>query len=438
MTAGAVLLQAKGASKCYRRTAGPLQQVANLVAGRSYGAPFWALQSLDLTLRAGEAIGVIGRNGSGKSTLLQLLYGTLALTEGQVTRAGRVAGILELGAAFNPDFTGRENAALNATTLGLSAAQLRDRLPQIEAFAGIGAFFDRPVREYSSGMHARLAFAVAVHVEADILVIDEVLSVGDAAFQQKSRQRMRDFCAGGGALVFVSQNPFEMASVCQRAIWLDQGQVQMQGPAEEVALAYQAHLLRPYGASTEDAPAAAITPPANATPETEARFEGDMTVEVGPFRPEAPQHGEGGARVLAVSWHLPDDPRPCSQFSGGTEIEMHISCIATRQVERPIIGFILRDDRGQNLFGDNTFMTTALSRNAIGSGQIATAIFRFHFPWLPVGRYQIAPSILDGTQQDHVHLHWMEESQRLTVTASPVTFGLVGVPLTENSLTPET
>lgn len=429
-----VVLQARGVSKCYRRTTRPLQQVMNLVAGAQNGAPFWALQALDLTLRKGEALGIVGRNGSGKSTLLQLLYGTLTLSGGDVTRTGRVAGILELGAGFNPDFTGRENATLNAATLGLTPQQVQDKLPLIEAFADIGAFFDRPVREYSSGMHARLAFAVAVHVDADILVIDEILSVGDAAFQEKSRQRMRDFCAAGGALAFVSQNPFEMSSICQRAIWLDQGQARLSGPAEEVALAYQTDLLRPYGGATVARDTAAEQ---RADAADTATFDAPMVVEVGPFRPDAPQHGEGGAQVLGLTFHPPGQDAPVSRFMGGAEVEMRIACLASQRVERPIIGFIFRDDRGQNLFGDNTFLSTALAPPVIEPGQIATAIFHFRFPWLPVGRYQLAPSILDGTQESHVHLHWMEDALRLDVTESPVAFGLVGIPPTEATLTPD-
>lgn len=419
-TMGPVLLRAQGVGKCYLRDARPLQQVTNLILGRQQGDPFWPLRDVSFDLRAGEALGIIGRNGAGKSTLLQLLFGTLTPTEGQVDHLGRVAGLLELGAGFNPDFTGRENAKLSATSLGLTMAEVAARLPLMQAFADIGDFFDRPVREYSSGMYARLAFAVAIHVDAEILIVDEILSVGDGAFQEKSRGWMRQFSANGGALVVVAQNPWEMASVCQRAIWLDQGRVRGQGTAEEIAMAYQSDLLGQYGEFATARPALA---PDHAAPPL------PLQVRFGPFLPDAPQHGEGGAIVIGLSWHLPGSETVLAQLGAACDVELHITCQASQRIERPIIGFIFRDARGQNLFGDNSFLATALAPPALAPGDRVTAVFRFRFPALPVGEYRLAPSILDGTQESHVHLHWMEDAQILHVTESVVDCGLIGVPM---------
>ncbi len=415
-------LFANGLSKRFMRADTPIQALTNLLFGRTDGEPFWALRSLDLAIGSGESLGVIGRNGSGKSTLLQLLMGTLTPTTGSVTVHGRVAGLLELGAGFKPDFTGRENAALNAASLGLSAREIAERMPAIEDFADIGDYIDRPVREYSSGMYARLAFSVAIHVDADVLVVDEILSVGDSEFQHRCHAWMRQFRARGGTLVFVSQDALLMASLCTRAIWLDKGHVRASGPSDDIASAYRSAMLASSHAAIE------VETAVGGRGDDEARFDSPARVTAGTFRPHAPQHGQGGARVVGVDWRVPDGD-VVTDFEGGDEVELRIHCRAERTLTQPIIGFILRDSRGQNLFGDNSFLATAQNPPQVGPGGQVTAVFRFRFPYLPMGNYQLAPSILEGTQDAHVHLHWIEEAMLLRVTASPVEFGLVGVPM---------
>jgi lipopolysaccharide transport system ATP-binding protein len=427
-------LIATGLGKRYQRDCTPTQQLSNLLFGAAHGAAFWALQPVTLQVGRSEALGVIGRNGSGKSTLLQLLMGTLTPSVGQVTRQGQVAGLLELGAGFNPDFTGRENAIFNATSLGLSPELATERMPLIEAFAEIGGYIDRPVREYSSGMYARLAFAVAIHVDAEVLIVDEILSVGDSLFQHRCHAWMRNFRADGGSIVFVSQNAIEMSSICQRAIWLDQGEVRADGPSDEVAAAYQAAMLGQYG----DIPAASRSRAALGAPDAmvdDARFDTPMAVQVGPFLPKAPQHGQGGARIVNVTWHQPDGP-PVTHFAGGEEIELRLEARAETNLDQPILGFIFRDSRGQNVFGDNSYLATAQDPPAVGPGGQIAVVFRFRFPYLPTGTYQLAPSILDGTQDNHAHIHWLEEAMQINVTESPVSFGLVGVPMIDTSLGP--
>ena len=217
------LIAGTAIGKFYYRGCSIPQHAANLILGTSHGERFWALEPMNISVSRGEAVGVIGRNGSGKSTLLQILCRTVKPNSGYVDVNGRVAGLLELGAGFSPDFTGRENAVMNAAVHGLKEKEIQARLPAIADFAGIGDYFDRPVREYSSGMFARLAFAVATHVDADLLVVDEILAVGDAAFQRKCMARMRQFREAGGALLFVSHSSLAVLSVCERSIWLDHG-----------------------------------------------------------------------------------------------------------------------------------------------------------------------------------------------------------------------
>jgi lipopolysaccharide transport system ATP-binding protein len=203
---------------------------------------FQALSDVSFELRKGKALGLIGENGAGKSTLLKIVAGTARQTSGFVEHRGVVASILELGMGFHPEFTGRENARMNAALLGLTGGEIRRRLPEIQAFAELGDFFDRPVRSYSTGLARRLAFAVATHADADVLIVDEALAVGDGYFQKKSIDRIADFQKGGGTLLFCSHALYYIALLCDQAIWLKQGAVAASGPALAVVRAYEEFL----------------------------------------------------------------------------------------------------------------------------------------------------------------------------------------------------
>ncbi|RWO64621.1 MAG: ABC transporter ATP-binding protein [Mesorhizobium sp.] len=206
---------------------------------RRYFRDFAALTNISLDVRRGETVGIIGRNGSGKSTLLQIICGTLQPTSGSVTVNGRVAALLELGAGFNPDFTGRENAYLNASILGLSRAEMDNRFDSIASFADIGDFIEQPVKTYSSGMYVRLAFAVAINVDPDILVVDEALSVGDEAFSRKCFARIEQIKERGGTILFVSHAAQTIVQLCDRAVLLDAGEMMLTGRPKTVTGQYQ-------------------------------------------------------------------------------------------------------------------------------------------------------------------------------------------------------
>ena len=208
-------------SKCYQIYERPQDRLKQSLwrGRRQFFREFWALRDLSCTLRRGETVGVIGRNGSGKSTLLQMICSTLTPTAGTIHVNGRVAALLELGAGFNPEFTGRENVRMNAALLGLTPSEIDARLPAILAFADIDDFVDQPVKTYSSGMFVRLAFAVIAHVDADILIIDEALAVGDGFFTQKCMRFLREF-RENGTLLFVSHDTSAVLNLCDRALWL--------------------------------------------------------------------------------------------------------------------------------------------------------------------------------------------------------------------------
>ncbi|HEY3777889.1 MAG TPA: ABC transporter ATP-binding protein [Rhizomicrobium sp.] len=434
MSDAEIVLSASGLGKAYRLHLRADERLSKYVsgAGRRGGEEFWALKNVDLALRRGEALGVIGENGAGKSTLLRLLCGTLRPSAGTAVVKGRMAALLELGSGFNPRFTGRENVWLNAAVLGLSKAQISERFGAIAEFAGIGEFMDLPVKLYSSGMQARLGFAVSAHVDADIMIVDEILAVGDAAFAQKCHRYLERFRAKG-TLLFVSHNSGLVAKLCDRALWLDHGEVRALGPAAEVCADYVTNIAE-RGAAQEiraqESPGhrwrIAEPPPLV----RDSRHRAPNRIAVSPFNPDAPWHGHGGADILEVSFSGGGGQR-LGEITGADEVELRIVCRAERDLVRPILGFLLRDRLGQNVFGDNTYLACRDAPRAVRVGETFVAVFRFQFPFLAPGDYGLTVAITEGSQEDHIHIHWIEEALVLNALESPVRRGIVGIPATD-------
>lgn len=239
-TASGLLIEAHGLGKSYRvyqRHLDHLKEVVSLRRKR-FSEEFWSLRNVSVQVRQGEAWGVVGENGAGKSTLLKLLCGVTLPSEGQVRSNGRIGALLELGVGFHPEYSGRENLALSGALMGIPQDELSERLPKILEFADIGDFIDRPLKTYSSGMMVRLAFALATCVAPDVLVTDEILAVGDEAFQKKCIRWLEDFLAGGGTLIFCAHNNYQVKKLCGKAIWLHRGQVKSLGAASHVVQEY--------------------------------------------------------------------------------------------------------------------------------------------------------------------------------------------------------
>lgn len=251
-----VAVRADHVSKSYRLYDRPTDRLKELLLRRPRHRDFQALSDISFELSAGRSLGLIGENGAGKSTLLKIVAGTTQASSGSIERYGVVASILELGMGFHPEFTGRENARMNAALLGLTGPEIRRRLPEIMDFAELGDFFDRAVRTYSSGMVLRLAFAVATHADADVLIVDEALAVGDGYFQKKSIDRITEFQKRGGTLLFCSHALYYVALLCDEAIWLKQGMAASQGPALSVVRAYEDFLQQKERRRTEPEPQA--------------------------------------------------------------------------------------------------------------------------------------------------------------------------------------
>jgi lipopolysaccharide transport system ATP-binding protein len=429
----AVRLQ--GVSKCYHIYDNPQDRLKQAIVPRlqravglepvRYFHDFWALRDVSLEVRRGETLGVIGRNGSGKSTLLQILCGTLSPTEGRVEVAGRVGALLELGSGFNPEFTGRENVYLNGAVLGLAREQIDARYDDILAFADIGEFIGQPVKTYSSGMYVRLAFAVIAHCDADILVIDEALSVGDVFFGQKCMRFLRGF-QERGTVVFVSHDAAAVKSLCDRAILLEHGRMRMDGSAKEVCEAYHASA---YGLQIGPV-AAAPKPVATARDAAPARFgpaASPNPIEVFRFDPAA-GFGDGSAAIRSVELLDADGREALAWVQGGEHVTLRIEVDANAALASPIIGFHFKDRFGQVLFGDNTWATHRDAPVPVAPGEHLVAEFDFRMPILPAGRYSMDVAVADGTTQEHRQAQWVHDAFVLESHSSSVSTGLVGIP----------
>ena len=419
----------------YRRAS--QQLIHLLIPSRTYPT-FDALRGVSFRVAHGETVGVIGQNGAGKSTLLQIITGTVRATSGEVTVSGRVAALLELGAGFELDFTGRENILMNGTILGLSEAQLRDRMEDIIAFSELGNFIDQPVRTYSSGMFMRLAFSVAAHVDADLLIIDEALAVGDARFSQKCMRYLKEFKTGG-SILFVSHDVGAVTGLCDRAIWLDHGRVRMEGDAGKVCEQYIATLFDDPTDTTESS-----TPmlTAQLRSSQHSGSSNDQVVlfkdsspppESAPgvtssaaFNPDASAFGSGGAQIVDAGLFDPEDGDWLSQVIEGKEVDLRIVVEADAHVGRPIFGFYIKDRLGQLLLGENTFWENT-PQPPIASGERVTARFRFRWPALAKGSYALTVAIADGTMADHIQRHWMHDAVIFEVLSSSARHGLVGL-----------
>jgi lipopolysaccharide transport system ATP-binding protein len=422
--------------RIYRKPADRLKQM--LLRRRQYFEEYWALRGVDIEIARGEAIGIVGRNGSGKSTFLQLVCGTMSPTIGTVETNGRVAALLELGAGFNPEFTGRENVYLAATILGLSREEIAERLQDILDFAGIGEFIDQPVKIYSSGMYARLAFAVVAHVQPDILIVDEILAVGDAAFVQKCMRFIHKF-SEQGTLLFVSHDPNAVLTLCERALWLDRGTVRRFGKAKDICEEYMAALhvegddaggFHFGGTRKRIAPATIIS-------DERAEFLKKSTlrndIEVFDFDPNAPWFGAKGATIANVTLRAASGEQ-MPFLEGGEEVEIEIIAHVSTDLTQPIIGYLVKNHLGQAIFGDNTYISYNNVPHGVAAGQQLTAQFHFMMPYLASGDYSISVAIADGTQAEHTQHHWLDDALFFRVHASHVARGLCGVPMISVSL----
>jgi len=363
--------------KCYEIYARPIDRLKQSILGRllqsEFHRKFWALQGVSFDVGRGEAVGIVGRNGSGKSTLLQIIAGTLAPTEGVALVRGRVAALLELGSGFNPQFTGRENAFLAGAIRGLPRRLMEEKIDDIASFADIGEFFDQPVGMYSSGMHARLAFSVASMVEPEVLILDEILAVGDASFTQKCMARLHKLLDAGVTLLFVSHNLDSVKSICRRGVFLHKGRTVFVGPTEQAVDHYLSQVRdNATRRATEKVSKLAGARDRVAEVESELRY------------------GTGHAQVETVRL-LDRQGQQREEFVYGERVCVEVSIRAMIDLERVDVGFTLRDQAGVDLFG-----ATAVREGAkpprLRTGEMAVVRFSFRNNLRP-GPYGISLSV---------------------------------------------
>ncbi len=359
---------------------------------------FWALSAIDLAIPAGQFVAIVGPNGSGKSTLLQVVAGILQPTRGRVLTEGRIAALLELGAGFNPEFTGRENVMLNSEILGISPDQMREAFPQIAGFAGIGDFMDRPVKEYSTGMYVRLAFSTAIHVNPDILIVDEALAVGDAVFASRCVRKFEDLKQRGVTVLFVSHDLGLVKRLADRAILMLDGRVATDGSPSDVVNRYVG-LVHEWQSRelTGLAPNPATTSQTN-------------------------RHGDGSSRIESITLH-DSAGQHLSSVESGAELKVRVQARFTRAVNNPIVGILIRNRLGIDVFGTNT----KVEGRQLGAFQPEDRLeVEFAFDcWLTQQDYTLTAATQhnNGASQD-----WLDDAISFSVTDRRLTAGLASLP----------
>lgn len=370
------LINLRGVGKTFQTYSHPAGRLMAALSSRYAGEAVKALSSIDLVTTRGECVGIVGRNGAGKSTLLQIISGVMQPTAGTVETRGRIAAMLQLGAGFNGEFTGRQNVRLTAAIYGLGPSEIEARMASIENFAGIGDRIDRPVREYSSGMFARLAFAVCAHVDPDIIVVDEILGVGDAEFQQRSMRFLRQF-RRKGIVLFVSHDEHAVSALCSRAIWIEAGRLVADGPARPVLRQYRRHMAGLVAGSDPQLPRDEPAP-ADLVQAASGRLR--------PFDPDDPPAPAAGAKLLDLSVTAGGVGRVA--FAGGEIVEMAVSAMASAPLDKPRILVLVRNPMGQVVFELDSRREGHASADA-SVGDYLSCRFRFRLPYLPSGVYSI-------------------------------------------------
>lgn len=397
-----------------------------------YYSEFWALKDISFNVYRGETVGILGRNGAGKSTLLQMICGTLTPTCGTLETNGRIAALLELGSGFNPDFTGRENVYLNAALLGLNTREIDARFSDIIAFADIGNFIDQSVKTYSSGMMVRLAFAVIAHVDADILVVDEALSVGDVFFQQKCQRFLREFQTKGGTILFVSHDTGAVTALCDSAILLSRSQdpACLQGKTEDICRTYLKELYQERSSPEDQKIFQQGHQKSAVTQRLRRQFEGVEQMEnlysISMFQPCSESFGVGGAKITDV-WFQNEEGQHINEVLGGSTVCLSMQVEALTKIDMPAFGFMLKDRLGQYIFTEGTNSAFKSYNLQLIPGEIATVCFCFIMPILIQGEYSLNVAVAQGDDHDHFQHHWIHDAITIRSLKSRLVHGISGM-----------
>lgn len=439
MSSDEVAIKVEALYKCYEIYNRPTDRLREFIYPRlsrlfgnnakSYFHEFWALKDITFEVKKGETLGIVGRNGSGKSTLLQIICGTMSPLKGSIKVNGRVAALLELGSGFNPEFTGRENIFLNAAILGLCNEDIKSRFSAICDFADIGDFIEQPIKTYSSGMLVRLAFAIIAHVDADILIIDEALAVGDIFFTQKCIRFLRNYMEKNTVL-YVSHDIASVKNLCHRALWLDEGVIIASGNPNIVCDAY----IESNNVIINDSNAIKKM---NDSEKFSREYAGDIKNKIHDHDLSALKnsrsYGKGGAKIYDVQL-MNNSGKSLASVKGGEAVVISVTIKALSLLSSPIVGFFVKDRLGQTLFGDNTYLLYKENIKKVSNNEVIKAHFHFNMPILMAGEYTITVAVADGTQEEHVQHHWIHDAISFTSTSSSVSTGIVGIPMNKISM----
>ncbi len=388
------MLLVQNVSKLYRLYKSPwdrIRELSPLQSGRLH-TDFWALRDISFSVEKGEVVSLVGPNGCGKSTLLQVVSGILQPTQGRVVTRGRIAALLELGAGFNPEFSGRENIFINGEIMGIGRAEMERNLPAIEAFAEIGEFIHRPVKEYSSGMYVRLAFSAAIHVNPDILIVDEALSVGDAVFANRCIRKFEELREKKTTILFVSHDLGLVKQLSNRAIFLLNGQIQAEGEPKHVIDKYIGIVLERQKAFDQHEQPAQLA---------------------STFR-----HGDGISQITDVSL-LDDGGRSCGVVSSGDRITIRIRALFRERRQHPMVGILIRNRIGMDIYGTNTRIEH-VDTGVYEAGEELEIDFTFEC-WLTPQQYTVtvATQHQDGSSHD-----WLDDVITFDVVSPRVAAGV--------------
>lgn len=406
-------LRVENISKQYRIYAKPGDRLKeSLTRGRmKRHREFWALKAISFEIEKGTTTGIIGPNGSGKSTLLQIITGTLEPTHGSVWYDGRIAALLELGAGFNPEFTGIENCFLNASLMGFSRSQTEALLPEVERFAEIGDFIHQPVKTYSSGMYVRLAFSIAISASPDILIIDEALAVGDAIFQHRCIRRIKEMQESGVTIFFVSHDPAAIRYLCSRAILLSGGRAIADGNPVDVLNRYQKLIMEREEAFDANLPKTDESLPNDAALNREA-----LTYTY--------RHGDRSAEFLSIDLLGAQGSRR-DVVESGEPVTVRMRVLFNTAVANPIFGFVIRSRYGVQVYGTNT-EEQKIQVGQVTEGEIVEVTFRFDC-WLGTELYSISAAVHSSAMDDGVCYDWLDGAAFFRVTSPILIEGLVNL-----------
>jgi ABC-type polysaccharide/polyol phosphate transport system ATPase subunit len=412
------IIEFRGVSKSYPIYRSPGDRLRELATfnRRSWHRDFHALTDVSFEIPHGETFCIVGENGSGKSTTLQLMAGILHPTAGEVAVRGRVAALLELGAGFNHEFSGRDNVYMNAAIMGFSQREIDRKFRDIEAFAEIGEFIHQPVKTYSSGMVVRLAFAVAIHLDPDILLVDEALAVGDIYFRQRCMRKVHELRARGVTIVFVSHSTADVKAIGDRSMWLDRGRVRAIGATEQVVSKYLASIVQKDAVFLKHTRTAAAVP---------AVAEGHQVVRGIPNTDH--RWGDGRAELLGIAV-FDSAGVPVRMLEPGAGIVVRISVMAHQKLELPIVGFMLRNHMGVDFAGTNT-AREGFDLPPMNPGDVYTVDFHVQLPQLYPSQFSFSPAVADGTLDSYAMCDWIDNAIALQMSrADQPVYGYVHLP----------